>query len=299
VLAGSAYGRVKMLKNSYGKSIKTATSSMPVEITGLSDVPQAGDRFFCLDDINRAKAAAEESQIYNRERSLAERTQITLDNLFSQIEAGKTQSLNLIVRADVQGSVDVLKKYLSELSTEEVKINILHAAPGGITEGDVVLAEASNAIIIGFNVVSEEHAAKIADARGVEIRLYNVIYRITEELQQSMVGLLEPEETENSLGRAVVRTTFKISRIGTIAGCYVSTGHATKKAKMRLIRDNIVLKDNLSIDSLKHFKDDAREVKAGFECGIKIAGFDDIKVDDVLEFYEIVKVARTIEEIRR
>ncbi|MHC4073064.1 MAG: translation initiation factor IF-2 [Planctomycetota bacterium] len=299
VLAGSAYGRVKMLKNSYGKSIKTATSSMPVEITGLSDVPQAGDRFFCLDDINRAKAAAEESQIYNRERSLSERTQVTLDNLFSQIEAGKTQSLNLIVRADVQGSVDVLKKYLSELSTEEVKINILHAAPGGITEGDVVLAEASNAIIIGFNVVSEEHAAKIADARGVEIRLYNVIYRITEELQQSMVGLLEPEETENSLGRAVVRTTFKISRIGTIAGCYVSTGHATKKAKMRLIRDNIVLKDNLSIDSLKHFKDDAREVKAGFECGIKIAGFDDIKVDDVLEFYEIVKVARTIEEIRR
>jgi translation initiation factor IF-2 len=298
VLAGSAYGRVKMLKNSYGKSIKTATSSMPVEITGLSDVPQAGDRFFCLDDINRAKAAAEESQIYNRERSLAERTQVTLDNLFSQIEAGKTQSLNLIVRADVQGSVDVLKKYLSELSTEEVKINILHAAPGGITEGDVVLAEASNAIIIGFNVVSEEHAAKIADARGVEIRLYNVIYRITEELQQSMVGLLEPEETENSLGRAVVRTTFKISRIGTIAGCYVSTGHANKKAKMRLIRDNIVLKDNLSIDSLKHFKDDAREVKAGFECGIKIAGFDDVKVDDVLEFYEIVKVARTIEEIR-
>jgi len=294
VLAGSAYGRVKMLKNSYGKSIKVATSSMPVEITGLSDVPQAGDRFFCLDDINKAKAAAEENQVNYRERSLAERTQVTLDNLFSQIEAGKTETLNLIVRADVQGSVDVLKKYLSDLSVEEVKINILHAAPGGITEGDVVLAEASNAIIIGFNVVSDEYAAKIAEAKGVEIRLYNIIYRITEDLQKSMVGLLEPEETEKSIGRVVVRTTFKISRIGTVAGCYVSSGNAVKNAKIRLIRDNIVLKDNMNIESLKHFKDDAREVKAGLECGIKIAGFDDVKVDDVLEFYEIVKVARTL-----
>jgi translation initiation factor IF-2 len=295
VLAGGAYGRVKMLRDSHGKAIKTATSSMPVEITGLSDVPQAGDRFYCLDDINKAKAAAEESQTRQRERTLAERTQVTLDNLFSQIEAGKTVSLNLIVRADVQGSVDVLKEYLSDLSTEEVRINILHAAPGGITEGDVVLAEASNAIIIGFNVVPEEHAARIAETKGVEIRLYNVIYRITEDLQKSMVGLLEPEETENVIGRALVRTTFKISRIGTIAGCYVSSGHAHKNAKMRLIRDNIVLKDNLSIESLKHFKDDVREVKTGLECGVKIAGFDDVKVDDVLEFYEIVKVARTLE----
>ncbi len=294
VLAGGAYGRVKMLKNSYGKNIKTATSSMPVEITGLSDVPQAGDRFYRLDDINRAKAAAEENQIRSRESSLIERRQVTLDNLFSQIEAGKTEDLDLIIRADVQGSIDVLTKYLSELSTEEVKINILHSAPGGITEGDVVLAEASNAIIIGFNVVPEEHAAKTAEAKGVEIRLYNVIYRITEDLRKSMEGLLEPEETENSLGRVVVRATFKISRVGTVAGCYVSSGYASKNAKMRLIRDNIVLKDNLSIESLKHFKDDVREVKTGLECGIKVAGFDDIKVDDVLEFYEIVKVARTL-----
>jgi translation initiation factor IF-2 len=294
ILAGSTYGRIKMLKNSYGKKIKTASSSMPVEVTGLSGVPLAGDRFYCLDDINKAKAAAEESQVNFRERSLAERTQVTLDNLFSQIEAGKAESLNLIIRADVQGSVDVLKKYLSDLSVEEVKINILHAAPGGITEGDVVLAEASNAIIIGFNVVSEEHAAKIAEANGVEIRLYNIIYRITEDLQKSMVGLLEPEEKESTLGRVVIRSTFKISRIGTVAGCYVSSGHASKHAKIRLIRDNIVLKDNLGIESLKHFKDDVREVKTGLECGVKIAGFDDVKVDDVLEFYEIVKVARTL-----
>jgi len=294
VLAGNTYGRVKAMKNSFSKSIKTAASSMPVEITGLNGVPQAGDRFYCLDDINRAKAAAEESQARLRESSLVERTQVTLDNLFSQIEAGKTQELNLIIRADVQGSVDVLKKYLSDLSTNEVKINILHAAPGGITEGDVVLAEASNAIIIGFNVATEEHAAKMAETKGVEIRFYNIIYRITEDLQKSMVGLLAPEEQEKIIGRAVVRATFKVSRVGTVAGCYVSSGFINKNAKMRLIRDNIVLKGDLGIESLKHFKDDVREVKAGLECGIKAVGFDDIKVDDVFEFYEIVKVARTL-----
>lgn len=294
ILAGGSYGRVKQLKDSLGKSIKKACSSMPVEITGLGDVPQAGDRFYCLDDINRAKSAAEENQRHSRESSLAERTQVTLDNLFSQIEAGKTEELNIIIRADVQGSVDVLVKYLTDLSTDEVKIRILHAAPGGITEGDVVLAEASNAIIIGFNVVSDDQAAKIAEAKGVEIRLYNIIYRITEDLQKSMVGLLEPEEQENTLGRATVRQTFKVSRIGTIAGCYVGNGIAAKRAKVRLIRDNIVIKDNLTIDSLKHFKDDVREVKAGLECGIKVAGYDDIKIDDVFEFYEIIKVARTL-----
>ncbi|MHC4572780.1 MAG: translation initiation factor IF-2 [Planctomycetota bacterium] len=294
LLAGCAYGRVKTLKNSFGKSIKTGTSSMPVEITGLSDVPQAGDRFYRLEDINRAKAAAEENQIRSRESSLAQRRQVTLDNLFSQIEAGNVKELNLIIRADVQGSVDVLTKYLSDLSTEEVKIKILHAAPGGITEGDVVLAEASNAIIIGFNVIADERVARIAEAKAVEIRLYNVIYRITEELEKSMAGLLEPTETEKALGRAVVRKTFKISKVGTVAGCYVNSGVVTKNARLRLIRDNVVIRDNLTIESLKHFKDDAREVKAGLECGIKVAKFDDIKVDDVFDFYKIVQVDRTL-----
>ncbi|MHC4739928.1 MAG: translation initiation factor IF-2, partial [Planctomycetota bacterium] len=191
VLAGSTFGRVKALKNSLGKTIKTAISSMPVEITGLSDVPQAGDRFYCLDDINKAKVAAEQNQMLWRESSLAKRTQVTLDNLFTQIEAGNVKELNIIIRADVQGSVDVLIKYLSELSTDEVKIKILHSAPGGITEGDVVLAEASNAIIIGFNVTTEEKVAKIAESKGVDIRLYTIIYRITEDLQKSMAGLLE------------------------------------------------------------------------------------------------------------
>ena len=294
LLAGNTYGRVRTMTNSYGKKIKIATSSMPVEVVGLNDVPQAGDRFYSLDDINKAKAAAEENKLRTREKSLAERTQVTMENLFSQIEAGNVKELNLIIRADVQGSVDVLKKYLSELSTSEVRLNILQALPGGITEGDVLLAEASNAIIIGFDVVADEHAKAVAEAEGVDIRLYNIIYRITEDLRKSMAGLLEPEEQERALGRATVRATFKVSRVGTVAGCYVTSGVAAKHAKVRLIRNNIVIRDNVAVESLKHFKDDAREVKAGLECGVKLAGFDDIKVDDILDFYEIVKVARTL-----
>jgi translation initiation factor IF-2 len=294
VLAGQGYGRIRSIKDSYGKSIKTASSSMPVEISGISDVPEAGDRFYRLDDINKAKEAAEESKALSREEALVRRSQVTLDNLFSQIAAGNVKELNLIIRADVQGSVDVLVKYLSELSTAEVKIKILHAAVGGITEGDVVLAEASNAIIIGFNVVADAKVGQMAEAKGVDIRFYNVIYRITEDLKNAMVGLLEPEQQERVLGRVNVRNTFKISGVGTVAGCYVTSGIVAKNAKVRLTRNSIVIKDDLKIESLKHFKDDVREVKTGFECGIKLAAYDDIKVDDVFEVYEVIEVARTL-----
>ncbi len=294
VLAGSAYGRIKAMKNSYGRSLKNATSSMPVEMTGLNAVPQAGDKFYKLEDINRAKNAAEESVFRLREDALAKRTQVTLENLFSQIEAGNVKELNIIIRADVQGSVDVLTKYLSELNTEEVKIKILHASTGGITEGDVVLAEASNAIIIGFNVIADDYVAKQAESRGVDVRLYTIIYRITEELRKSMEGLLEPEEQEKSVGRVVVRNTFKVSRLGTIAGCYVNDGMVRKNAKVRLIRDNVIIRDNLTIETLRHFKDDVREVKTGLECGIKVAKFDDVKIDDIFDLYEIVEIARTL-----
>jgi translation initiation factor IF-2 len=295
ILAGCAYGRVKTLKDSFGKSVKTAISSTPIEVTGLSNVPNAGDRFYVLSDINEAKAAAEENQSRQREGALAKRNQITLDNLFIEIKAGNVKEINLILRADVQGSVDVLKKYLSEMSTAEVKLKLLHSATGGITEGDVVLAEASNAIIIGFNAVADEHVRKLAEKKGVDIRFYNIIYRITEDLQKSMVGMLEPVEQEKSLGRVSIRTTFKVSKVGTIAGCMVSDGIVRKNGKVRLIRDNIVIRDNLAIESLKHFKDDVSEAKAGTECGIKLARFDDVKQDDVLEIYEIIKVARTLQ----
>ncbi len=294
VLAGAAFGRVRTLIDSHGKKIRQATSSMPVSISGLSDVPQAGDRFYRLDDLNKAKLAAEDNQMRQRTENLVSRSKVTLDNLFSQIEAGNIRELNLIVRADVQGSVDVLNKYLNELSTPEVKIRILHSDVGGITEGDVVLAEASEAIIIGFNVVPEEQARKIAEAKGIDIRLYNIIYRITEDLKAAMSGMLEPEERQKHIGRLVVREVFKISGVGTVAGCYVGDGAVYRNSKIRLIRNNVVVKDGLNIDSLKHFKEDVREVKQGLECGLKIAGFDDIKKDDIFEAYEIEKVARTI-----
>lgn len=294
VFAGNGFGRVRTLKDSQGKNIKKAPSSTPVEISGLNDVPQAGDKFFCVNDINRAKEAAEQNKMISREKSLVQRSQITLENLFSQIEAGKIKELNLIIKADVHGSVDVLIKYLSELSTDEVKIKVLHAAVGGITEGDVVLAEASGAIIIGFNVVTDDHVNGIADSKGVDIRLYSIIYRITEDLKDAMTGLLDPEIEERQLGRVIVRKTFKVSGVGTIAGCYVNSGMINRNSKIRLIRDNIVIKDKCTIESLKHFKDDAKEVRAGLECGIKIAGYDDIKIDDIFEAYEIVEIARTL-----
>ena len=294
VLAGPGYGRIRTLKDSYGKPLNKAISSMPVEISGLSDVPAAGDRFYILDDINKAKAAAEENKMISREESLARRSTITLDNLFSQIAAGAVKELNLIVRADVQGSVDVLTKYLTDISTDEVKIKILHGAVGGITEGDVVLAEASKAIIIGFNVIADDKVKQIAEIKGVDMRFYNIIYRITEDLKKAMVGMLEPEQQEKVLGRVHVRNTFKVSGVGNVAGSYVTSGIVQKNAKVRLIRNNIVLKNDMKIDSLKHFKDDVREVKAGFECGIKLAGYDDVKVDDMFEVYEVVEVARTL-----
>jgi len=295
ILAGNAYGKIKNLKNCFGKIRTEAPSSTPVEITGLDEVPQAGDRFYVLEDLNKAKAAAEENRIYSREKSLSERNLVTLDNLFSQIEAGKVKELNLIIRADVQGSVDVLKKYLSQLNTDEVKIKILHAATGGITEGDVLLAEASNAIVIGFNVVADERVNKIAEETKVDIRTYNVIYHITEDLKKAMAGLLEPQKKQKHLGRAAVRQIFKISRVGTVAGCYVSSGVVKNNARVRLIRDNVVIRDGLQMESLKRFKNDAKEVKTGMECGIKLAKFNDVKVDDVLECYEIVKVERTLD----
>ncbi len=294
ILAGGSYGRIRTLRDSAGKSINSAISAAPVEVSGLNTVPQAGDRFYCLNDINRAKMAAEEKKDLSRKAALATRSLVTMENLFSQIEAGKTKEVNIIIRADVQGSVDVLIKYLSELSTSEVGIKILHAAVGAITEGDVVLAEASNAIVIGFNVVPDDKASKIAESKGVDVRLYSIIYKITDDLKKAMSGLLEPEEKINSLGKASVRDTFKIPNVGTIAGCYVEQGEVNRNAHIRLIRDGVIMRDNCQVESLKHFKDDVKKVGTGLECGIKIAGFDDVKKDDIFEVYEIVKVQRTI-----
>jgi len=294
ILAGNGYGRVRTMKNPNGRSIKQASSSMAVEVSGLSDVPQAGDKFFVVNDVNRAKNIADENKMMLREQSLARKSAVTLENLFSQIEAGNVKELNLILKADVQGSVDVLIKYLTDLSTEEVKVKILHAAVGGINEGDVVLAEASGAIIIGFNVVADDKVKEIADTHSVAIRLYNIIYRITEDVKDAMLGMLEAKYEEKQVGKLTVRDTFRHSRVGTIAGCFVNNGVIMRDAKLRLIRDNIVIREKCTIDSLKHFKEDVREVKAGLECGIKIAGFDDIKVGDVFEAFEVIELEKKL-----
>ena len=297
VAAGAAHGRIRALMDEMGKHVEKAGPSTPIEAMGLDVVPEAGKKFYVTEDMAQAKILAEEDGRLARERSLSRRPQITLENFMGQLEAGETQELCLILRADVQGSVDVLCKSLNELSVSEIRIRILQAMVGGITEGDVLLAEASGAIVIGFNVVAGEQARILADRSGVEIRLYRVIYEIIDDISKALESRLAPRVEENILGHAQVRQIFKISRIGTVAGCYMTDGIISRTSKARLIREDVVLNDGLSLESLKREKDDVREVKAGLECGIKLAGFDDVKVADVIEVYEKVEVARTLSSV--
>lgn len=295
VVAGSSYGRIRTLTDATGAQLDTAGPATPVVITGMDIIPVAGERFFVVDSISRASEIASEQKAYEREKDLAQHNQITLDNLFSEIAAGEVRELNVVLKADVQGSVDVLRQAITELNTAEVAVRILHAAVGGISESDVLLAQASNAIIIGFQVIADEHSRLLAERKSVEIRLYNVIYKITDEIKLALEGMLAPSIEEKSLGRAVVRQIFRISRIGVIAGCYVTEGVISRSAKVRLIRDGVVIRDSNAIDSLRREKDDASEVRSGLECGIKLVGFDDVKVDDEIEAYELVEVTRTLE----
>ncbi len=294
ILAGAGSGRVRQILDHRGKSIDEAGPAMPIEVIGLDAVPSAGDKFYVLDDISEAKRIAEEVRNEQREAQLFSKQQVTLDNLFSQITAGDVSELPLIVKADVQGSSEVLIASLNKLSTDEVRVKILHAGVGGISTSDVLLAEASGAIILGFHVVPDAAAREAAEKAGVDIRLYRVIYHLTEEVTKAMSGLLAPEIKEESLGHAEVREVFRVTKVGTVAGCFVTNGLVRRNAKIRLIRDSIVIEDERQIDTLKRFKDDAREVRNGFECGIKLAGYDDVKVGDIFEAYETVEVARTL-----
>jgi translation initiation factor IF-2 len=281
VAAGAAHGRVRAIMDETGKQVDKATPSTPIEITGLNVVPVAGEKFYRL----------------SRQVSLGRRTKITLENFMGQIDAGNVQELCVILRADVQGSVDVLCQSLNELSVSEIKVRILQAMVGGITEGDILLAQASGAVIIGFNVVASERARTLAENSGVEIRLYRIIYEVMDELRAALERRLAPKIEEKVLGHATVRQIFKISRLGTVAGCLVNDGLISRTNKVRLIRDDVVINEGMSLDSLKRVKDDTREVKSGLECGIKLAGFDDIKVDDVIEAYEQVETARTLSSV--
>ena len=293
VLAGQTYGRVRAMLDEDGKSIKSAGPSMPVEIQGLSDVPQAGDEFMVLADERRAREIATYRAGKFRHTKLAKQQAAKLENMFTDMTAGEVKTVPIIVKADVQGSQEALSQSLVKLSTDEVKVQLVFAGVGGISESDVNLAIASKAVIIGFNTRADAGARKLAEGNGVDIRYYNIIYDAVDELKAAMSGMLAPEKREEVIGGAEIRTVFVASKIGTVAGCMVTSGMVTRSAHFRLLRDNVVIYTG-ELESLKRMKDDVREVKEGFECGIKLKNYNDIKEGDTLEFFEIKEVARTL-----
>ena len=289
IIAGSAVGRVRVMTDDKGRKINSAGPSVPVEIMGLAEVPEAGDMFNAVSDERMARELAEQRRAKKKEEELGT-GKVNLDDLFAQIESG-AKSLNIIVKADVQGSAEAVKSSLEKLSGDEVKVNVLHAAAGGITESDIMLANASNAIIVGFNVRPDKNASDIAARDKVDIRTYRVIYDCIDEIQAALKGMLAPQYRENVIGHAEVRNAIHVPSVGTIAGSYVTDGKVARNALVRVVRDSIVIAED-KISSLKRFKDDAKEVLQSFECGIGLEKFNDIKVGDVLECY-------TMEEIER
>ena len=291
IVVGNTFGRVRVMVNDQGRRVKTAVPATPVEITGLNASPQAGDRFVVFEDEKSARAAGEE----RAKRALIEQrnasSRITLDNLFSTLKDGEMKEVNVIIKADVQGSVEALASSLQKIEVEGVRVKIIHTAVGAINESDITLATASNAIIIGFNVRPTPQAKIQAESDQVDIRLHRIIYNVIDEIETAMKGMLDPEFEEKITGSAIVRETYTVSKLGTIAGSYITEGVVKRSSQVRLIRDNIVIYEG-ELASLKRFKDDAKEVKLGFECGIMIEGYNDIKVDDIIEAYEMVEIKR-------
>src|SRR6266436_2001915 len=293
VLAGSAFGRVRAMLDESGGAVQEAGPSIPVEIQGLSDVPQAGEDVMALGDERKAREIALFRQGKFRDVKLAKKQAAKLENLFEQMGEGEARALALLIKADVQGSQEALVHALTRLSTDEVKVNVVHSAVGAITESDVNLALASKAVIIGFNTRADTTARKAAEASGVDVRYYNIIYEAVDEVKAALSGMLAPEKKEAILGLVDVRQVFKISKVGAVAGCMVLEGLVRRNALVRVLRDNVVVHTG-EIDSLKRFKDDVREVKAGFECGMSLKNFDDLKEKDQFEVFEVQEVARTL-----
>lgn len=291
IVVGNTYGRVRAMVNDLGQRIKTAGPSTPVEITGINDVPQAGDRFVIFKDEKQARRIGEARHEANVIQQRQESKNVSLDNLFEQMKQGEMKDLNVIIKGDVQGSVEALAASLMKIDVEGVNVRIIHTAVGAINESDVTLANASNGIIVGFNVRPDTGAKRAAEAENVDMRLHRVIYNVIEEIESAMKGLLDPEFEEQVIGQAEVRQTFKVSKVGTIAGSYVTEGKITRNAGVRVIRDGIVQFEG-ELDTLKRFKDDAKEVSQGYECGITIANFNDIKEGDIIEAFEMVEIER-------
>lgn len=289
---GPASGKIRSITDDAGKRLKSANPGTPVIVTGLDELPSAGDVLYVVPDLASAKAVATEIKQQRREESLRAIKPRGLEELLAAAGQGELPTLNIILRADVQGSVDALKAKLGEFSAEQTKLNVLHAGVGAVTEADVRLAQASGCLIVAYNVVAEDRARQLADSVGVEIRQYRIIYDVLEDLEKALRGMLEPETRIESRGKVEVRQIFNVSRIGTIAGCQVLDGTIARSHRIRLVRDGRIILEDGELDSLKRFKDDAREVRAGLECGVKISGFDDVKPGDIIETYEIVDVAR-------
>jgi len=292
ILAGSAFGRVRAMIDENGRSVETAGPSIPVEILGMTEVPQAGDEMMVLGDERKAREIALFRQGKFRDVRLAKQQAAKLENIFENMGDG-VQTLSLIIKSDVQGSQEALAAAMQKLSNDEVKVNIVHAAVGAITESDINLAIASKAVVIGFNVRADQQAKRLAEGNGVDLRYYTIIYDAVDEVKSAMQGMLAPERRENAIGLVEIRQVFKVSRLGNIAGCMVLEGTIKRSAQIRLLRDNVVLWTG-ELDSLKRFKDDAKEVKEGFECGLTLKNYDDIQEGDQLEVFEIQEIARTL-----
>ncbi len=293
VLVGAVYGRVRAMLDETGKAIGEAGPSIPVEIQGLSEVPDAGEELMVLADEKRAREIALFRQGKYRGVKLAKQQAAKLENMFEQMAEGEVRTLSLIVKADVQGSAEAIAQSLQKLSTNEVKVNLIHSAVGGITESDINLALASKAIVIGFNTRADAAARKLAESSGVDVRYYNIIYAMVDEIKAAMSGMLAPEKKENVIGMVEIRQVFHISKVGTVAGCYVTDGMVRRNSQVRVLRDNVVIHTG-DLDSLKRFKDDVKEVKANFECGLSLKGYNDLQVGDQLEVFEIIEVARAL-----
>lgn len=293
ILAGTTFGKVRAMLDETGKEIQEAGPSIPVEILGLSDVPSAGEEVIVLNDERKAREIALFRQGKFRDVKLAKQQAAKMENMFEQMESGEVQTLNLIIKSDVQGSYEALATSLQKLSTNEVKVHIIHTAVGAISESDVNLAAASKAVLIGFNVRADSGARKLVDTLGVDVRYYNIIYEAVDEVKAALGGMLAPEQKEQMIGTVEIREVFRISKVGAIAGCYVQDGMIKRNSKVRILRNNVIIHTG-ELDSLKRFKDDVKEVKNNFECGLSIKNFNDIEVGDILEVYEMVEVARTL-----
>lgn len=293
LIVGTTQGRIRAMFDYRGKALKAANPSMPVEILGLNEVPEAGDDFIAVENERLAKQVAEKRQKEKHQQEIARNMKVSLEDIFAQIQEGEIKELNIVLKADVQGSIEALRQSLEKVGTNEVRVNIIHTAVGGIKETDVMLAAASNAIIIGFNVRPDTNAKKMAEKENVDINTYRIIYEAIEDVKAALSGLLAPELKEVELGQAEVRETFKVPKVGVVAGCYVTEGKITRHAKVRVLRDSVVIHDG-ELASLKRFKDDVKEVAFGYECGIGLERFNDIKEGDILEAYTFEEVKREL-----